>query len=106
MRRASVWILLGSLAVLLGLSVHLAITRIYQVDECEEHSIARILATGQAKTYPGSMSLLHFSLAWAIRGATRAADSFMRARLVMVTIFWLNLVLIALATGERLLSRQ
>jgi hypothetical protein len=106
MKRASLGILLGSLVVLLGLSVHLAITRIYQVDECEEHSIARILATGQAKTYSGSMGLLHFSLAWAIRGATRAADSFMRARLVMVTIFWLNLVLIALATGERLLSRQ
>ncbi len=76
MRRASIWILLGSLAVLMGLSVHLAITRIYQVDECEEHSIARILATGQAKTYSGSMGLLHFSLAWAVHGATRSADFF------------------------------
>lgn len=54
MRRASIWVLLASLAVLLGLSVHLAITRIYQVDECNELIVARILGTGQAKTYWGA----------------------------------------------------
>ena len=49
MRRVSIWILLGSLAALIGVSVHLAITRIYQVDECTELIVARILAMGQAK---------------------------------------------------------
>ena len=42
MRRAAIWILLGGLAALMGLSVYLAITRIYQVDECIELIVARI----------------------------------------------------------------
>ena len=104
MRRASIWILLGSLAVLTGLSVHLAVTRIYQVDECTELIVARILATGQAKTYSGSIGLLQFPLSWAVHGAARSVDFYVPARLVMVAFFWLNLVLIAVATGERLLS--
>ncbi|MGO8925443.1 MAG: hypothetical protein ACLQU3_00765 [Limisphaerales bacterium] len=106
MRRASIWILLGSLAVLLGLSVDLAITRIYQVDECMELVVTRILATGQAKTYSGSIGLLLLPLSWAVHGATRSVEYFISARLVMVVIFWLNLVLIAIATGERLFSRR
>ena len=106
MRRASNWILLGCLIVLLGLSVHLAITRIYQVDECMELVVTRILATGQAKTYSGSIGLLLLPLSWAVHGATRSVDYFISARLVMVAIFWLNLVLIAIATGERLFSRR
>ena len=106
MRRASIWILLSSLAVLIGLSVHLAITRIYQVDECTELIVARILATGQAKTYSGSIGLLQFPLWWAVHGAVRSADFYVPARLVMVAFFWLNLVLIAVATGERLLSHR
>jgi len=106
MRRASTWILLGSLAVLLGLSVHLAITRIYQVDECTELIVARILATGQARTYTGSIGLLQFPLSLALHGATLSVDFYQSARLVMVGLFWCNLVLIAIATGERLLSHR
>ena len=106
MKRACIWILLLGLAALAGLSIHLAVTRIYQVDECAELSVARILATGQARTYLGNISLLQFPLSWAVHGATRSADYYMPARLVMVAIFWLNLVLIAIATGERLLSRR
>ena len=106
MRRASIWILLGSLAALMGCSVYLAVARIYQVDECNELIVARVLATGRAKTYSGTMGLLQFPLAWAVHGATRSVDYFVPGRLVMVAIFWLNLVLIAIATGERLLSRR
>jgi hypothetical protein len=106
MRRVSIWILLGILAVLLGLSIRLAITRIYQVDECMELVVTRILATGHAKTYSGSIGLLLLPLSWAVHGATRSVDYFISARLVMVAIFWLNLVLIAIATGERLFSRR
>ena len=106
MKRASNWILLGGLAALMGFSVYLAATRIYQVDECNELIVARILATGQAKTYAGSIGLLQFPLAWAVHGATRSVDFFVSGRWVMVAIFWLNLVLIAIATGERLLSRR
>ena len=106
MNRALTWILLGSLAALVCLSIHLAATRCYQVDECMELAVAKILASGQAKTYPGNINLLAFPLAWAVRGASRSIDFFVSARFVMVAIFWLNLILIALATGERLFSRR
>ena len=106
MKRAAIWILLGGLAALMGSSVYLAVARIYQVDECNELIVARVLATGQAKTYSGSVGLLQFPLSWAVHGATRSVDFFVSGRLVMVAVFWLNLVLIAAATGERLLSRR
>ena len=41
---------LGSLAALMGFSVYLAATRTYQVDECMEVVVARILVAGQAST--------------------------------------------------------
>jgi hypothetical protein len=106
MKRASIWILLGSLAALMGCSIYLAATRIYQVDECNEIIVARIVAIGQAKTYGGSIGLLQFPLSWAVHGATRSAEFFLSGRMAMVALFWLNLVLIAIATGERLLSRR
>src|ERR1035441_568387 len=106
MNRASTWILLGGLATVVYLSIHLAVTRIYQVDECMELIVAKIVEMGQAKTHGASIGLLHFLLALAIHGAARSIDFFMSARLVMVAIFWLNLVLIALGTGERLFSRR
>jgi hypothetical protein len=106
MRRASIWVLLGSLALLLGLSIHLALTRIYQVDECTELIVAKIVASGQANTYVAPIGLLQFPLSWAAHGAIRSVDYFVSGRLVMVGIFWLNLVLMVLATGERLLSRR
>jgi hypothetical protein len=106
MKRPSTWMLLGGLAGLMGFSLYLAVARIYQVDECAELTVAKILATGQAKTYLGSIPLLQFPLSWAVHGASRSADYYTSARLFMVAIFWLNLVLIAIATGERLLSRR
>jgi hypothetical protein len=45
-------------------------------------------------------------LAWLARGASRSVDIFVAARFVMLELFWLNIVLIALATGERLFSRR
>jgi hypothetical protein len=108
MSRALTWILLVGLAVLVCLSIHLSATRCYQVDECFEVAVAKILASGQAKSYAGNLNLglLQFPLACAIRGASRAADFFLRARFFMLGMFWLNVVLIVLATGERLLSRR
>jgi hypothetical protein len=106
MKRASTWLLLGSLAALMGFSIYLAAARIYQVDECDELICARVVAMGQANTYAGTIGLLAFPLAWAVHGAARSVDFFTAGRLVMVAIFWLNLVLIAIATGERLLSRR
>ena len=106
MKHASTWLLAGGLAVLVCLSVYLAHTRIYQVDECNELIVAKIVADGQAKAYEGSIGLLQFPLAWAAQGAVRSVDYFVSGRRVMVGVFWLNLILVALGTGEKLLSHR
>src|SRR5271156_5135713 len=94
------------LAGLIWFSLHLAASRIYQVDECMEVYVARMLATGQAQSFAGHVTLFQVILAWFVRNATRSMDLFASARFVMIEVFWLNLVLLALATGEKLLSRR
>jgi len=102
-------VLLGGIAVLFlclcfNYSVNLAATRIYQVDECQNIFVARILATGQIGEAYSTLSLFHLSLAWLARNAINSVDFFASGRLFSLSIFWGNLILIALATGQRLLS--
>src|ERR1035437_28575 len=107
MSRALSLILLVSLAGLVWFSHRLAGVRIYHADECQNVSMARIIATGQTKAFYTEAGLFQTGvLGWLARGATRSVDIFVPARFVMLEIFWLNVVLIALATGERLLSRR
>jgi hypothetical protein len=107
MNRALILILLASLAGLIWFSHRMAGVRIYHADECQNVSMARIIATGQTKAFYAEAGLFQTGvLAWLARGATRSVDIFVAARFVMLEIFWLNVVLIALATGERLLSRR
>jgi hypothetical protein len=87
-------------------SLYLAATRIYQVDECQNVFVARILATGQAENYFTGITLFLAPLVWLARDATQSAELFASARVVSLLIFWLNLLLLALATGEKLLSRR
>jgi hypothetical protein len=54
----------------------------------------------------GAIDLFQIPLAFIMRGATRAIDLYIPARFVMIEIFWLNIVLIAVATGEKLFSRR
>ena len=107
MNRALIIVLLASLAGLLWFSHRLTGVRIYHADECQNVSMARIIATGQTKVFYAEAGLFQAGvLVWLARGATRSVDMFVAARFVMLEIFWLNIVLIALATGERLLSRR
>ena len=107
MNRALTLMLLASLAGLIWFSHGLAGVRIYHADECQNVSMARIIATGQTKAFYADVGLFQTGLlAWLGRGAARSEDMFVVARFVMLEIFWLNVVLIALATGERLLSRR
>src|SRR6478752_10435060 len=103
-RRATTCLLIVALAALVWFSHHLAGIRIYQVDECENVCVAKILAAGQQSSSYVFLSLLHFPLAWISRGATHAIDLFVAGRFLMLEIFWLNIVLIALATGQKLFS--
>ena len=107
MNRALIFVLLASLAGLIWFSHRLAGVRIYHADECQNVSMARIIAAGQTKTFFADAGLLQTGLlSWLARGATQSVDMFVAARFVMLEVFWLNVVLLALATGERLLSRR
>jgi hypothetical protein len=106
MNRALILILVASLAGLIWFSHRLAGVRIYHADECQNVFMARIIATGQTKAFYADAGLFQTGLAWLTRGATRSVDMFVAARFVMLEVFWLNVVLLALATGERLLSRR
>ncbi len=107
MNRSLTLMLLASLTGLIWFSHRLAGVRIYHADECQNVSMARIIATGQTKVICAEAGLFQTGvLGWLARGATRSVDIFVPARFVMLEIFWLNVVLMALATGERLLSRR
>ena len=107
MNRALTLVLLASLGGLIWFSHRLAGVRIYHADECQNVSMARIIATGQTKAFYAEAGLFQTGvLGWLALGASRSVDIFVAARFVMLEFFWLNVVLMALATGERLLSRR
>ena len=99
----SIGVLVAGIAVLLKLSFTLAVMRIYQVDECLNVFVARMIANGQSSS---GMELFQLILSWVIPAGARAADLFGSARILTWLIFWLNLILIAMATGERIFSRR
>ena len=107
MNRRVAWMILplGMLAALVYFSSHLAALRIYQVDECQNFYMAKVLITGQAAQFFTNASLfLMGPLSWISRNATRSADAFQMARLLFLGVFWLNLFLMALIAGGRLYS--
>ncbi len=96
-------LLVLGIALLGKFSFYLAGNRIYQVDECVNVFIARMIAAGQSA--PG-MELFQLLLSRVMSLTSRSADLFAYARLVSLMIFWLNWILLALATGEKILSRR
>jgi hypothetical protein len=99
----SIALLLASIGLLGWLSFSLAGFRIYQVDECVNVFAARMIAAHESTS---GMDLFQLLLSWVLPAGARAVELFASARLVMWLIFWLNLILIALATGERIFSRR
>ena len=101
------WVM-GGVLVLLGLfSIYLALNRIYQVDEAQNLFMARIIGTGQTTTYFTNAPLwLMGPLAWLARSVKESAELFMWNRWIFLGIFWLNIGLMALATGIRIRSAQ
>jgi hypothetical protein len=87
-------------------SCWLAKNRIYQVDKCQNVYVAQLLSSGRAESSFTSVSLYLAPIAWIGRDATSSIELFARARYFAVGIFWLNLILLAVATGERLWSRR
>gem|GEM_PF-1214809 len=96
-------LLLMGIVYLGWLSFSLAGFRIYQVDECLNVFAARMISLHQETA---GMDLFQLLISWVLPVGARAAELFASARLVTWLIFWLNLILIALATGERIFSRR
>lgn len=97
--------MLGILVGLVWFSAHLAALRIFQVDECQNLYMARVLATGHASEFFTNASLFLLGpLSWIVRNATRSVDAFEMARLIFLGVFWLNLFLVAVIAGGRLYS--
>jgi hypothetical protein len=94
--RLSALLIIGALAVLAWFSLYLGRFRIYQVDECQNIYMARVLATGQGvELFTNSSLFLLGPLSWLAKKATQSAELIANARLLFVGIFWLNLVLMA-----------
>ncbi len=97
--------LLGILAILIGFSIHLALTRTYQVDECQNLYMAKIVARGESKEFFTTSYLFLFGpLSWLTRTHLHSAEMFSAARLMFLSVFWLNLVLLAAIASGRLFS--
>jgi hypothetical protein len=94
-------VLLTGIGMLGWLSFSLAGFRIYQVDECINVFAARMIATHDPTA---GMDLFQLLLSWVLPAGGHAVELFASARLVAWLIFWLDLILIALATGERIFS--
>ncbi len=98
--------LLATLAVLVIFSARLSATRVYQVDECYSITNARIIAQGRQADFATDPGAFLVALSSLTHGWARSRDLFARGRRAMLALFWLNLVLIAACTGERLASRR
>lgn len=107
MSRRAAWtfLVIAILAGLVWLSSHLAALRIYQVDECLNVYMARVLATGHTSEFFTTASLFLLGpLSWISKDANQSMEAFEMARLVFLGIFWLNLFLLALIASGRLHS--
>jgi hypothetical protein len=98
--------LIANLCALLLFSYWLAGHRLYQVDECQNMFVARLLATGKAEASYTGVTLFVAPLAWVAGRATNSSEMFAQGRLIGLAIFWLNVFLLTLATQKRLFSAQ
>ena len=97
---------LAGLGLLMTWSAWLAVNRIFQVDEFQNIFVARLLAMGQGQDSFTAVSLFLAPLAALARNATESVPFVTAARLVAWALFWLNLVLLPIASGEKLRSRR
>jgi hypothetical protein len=84
-----------------GFALYLAARRIYQVDEACNIYGAQLVAMGKV----GAVDLFQILLSRVLPWDGASVDIFASARLLMVVIFWVNWVLLAAATGQRMFSR-
>lgn len=94
------WFLLGLLSLVLAWG------RVYQVDEAQSVTMARIIATHETSHFFTSTPLHLLVLAPLSVVSDRSADLFHAFRLVTLALFWANLLLLVRATGVPLRTRE
>jgi hypothetical protein len=100
-------LIVGLLGGLAWYSAFLAANRIYQVDECQNIYMARVLATGQTAEFFTNASLFLIGpLSWLTNTLESSENIFAAGRLLFLAIFWLNLFLIALIAGKKIRSAE
>lgn len=87
------WVALGLLVMA---SIHLAGTRMLQVDEAQQVYQAGILARGETERFYTHAPLLHLGpMSWIARHAGTSKTIFMLNRLLFLGILWANVALLA-----------
>jgi hypothetical protein len=101
--QAACALLLAGVVYLLWFSMQLAATHVYGVEECQEVFAAHALAApSHTASRPGT--LFQVLLSWVLPKTGNSAALFAAARLVMMMLFWVNWMLLACATGEKMFS--
>src|SRR5579862_318733 len=85
-------------------SMHLAAVRIYGQDECRSVCAAYLIGAGKGAASGTPVSLFYAPLIWLAHGAVHSVDLYVSGRFFSVELFWLNLVLLVVATGGKLFS--
>jgi len=89
-------LLAGILTCLVFASIHLACSRMLQVDEAQQVFQAGILARNQSAQYYTHAPLLHLGpMAWIARHAGNAESVFLLNRMLFLSVFWVNTLLLA-----------
>ncbi|HXC16178.1 MAG TPA: hypothetical protein VNV60_01920 [Holophagaceae bacterium] len=88
------------IGLLLILSLYVAATRVYQVDEAQNIYESWLMGTGRSGHYDLYAPIYLFALQFVTRLGSSAEAMYLSARLVWVATFWSILVLIARCTGS------
>ncbi|HEX7478709.1 MAG TPA: hypothetical protein VF331_12945 [Polyangiales bacterium] len=98
----SIWVIVACLA---AATIYLGLHRLYQVDEMQNAYMARVQALGKQRELFTSAPLFIFPLAPLAHLFSRSADLISCYRMIFVGVFWLNIVLLVKASGQKLSSR-
>lgn len=96
----------GILALLVLLSLHLAVERIFQVDEAQYAFLARLQALGRRDLLIGAPVILVGPMTWIAGAARSGVEVLVGLRLLFVGLMWVNTVLLVKGCGLRLRSRE
>ena len=95
-------VLFGAVIFLVSYSVYLSQNRIYQVDECQNFYMAKVLAAGQSSQFFTSSALFLFGpLSWLTQMHLGSWEMYAIGRLTFLAVFWANILLLASIARSR-----